>query len=435
MFEVYRKAVPDEFFDSVDLKGKAFSGGGVFGLAVVAYLMMFQRVNPKGTASVAVQEGMRGPIRDLVRHRKRIAEGTLSGDPGAYCKARKNFPVELAATVADRISDYLSQSPQTWPGLDRRVYLLDGTTVRLPHTAELAAAFPPAGNQHGVSHWPLMRVLVATDLLSGVALRPCWGPTTTSEQALAHEALDRLPPRSVLVDDGNFGVFSVCYKARTREHDVVTRLTVSRATKILGEVPVAGTDRKVRWTPSAADRKTNPELPPEAELEGRVLVFNREHGGKSTTWFIFTTLDQPAREILALYGYRWDVETDLRSLKRDFRIHMLSAKSTAMVEKELLFSVAGYNLVRAAMIAAATQLHLNPRQLSFSRVQDAVNAFLPEFARASSEQEREFLAQQFVRAAGQCKLPRRTKRRCPPRAVWSRSSPFPSRTKVEKEIQ
>jgi hypothetical protein len=60
---------------------------------------------------------------------------------------------------------------------DRRAaFFFDGTTVRLPHCEELEAAYPPTANQRGVSHWPLLRLLVAHDLYTGLALRPQWGP-------------------------------------------------------------------------------------------------------------------------------------------------------------------------------------------------------------------------------------------------------------------
>src|SRR5438045_1686503 len=59
--------------------------------------------------------------------------------------------------------------------------------------AELVAAYPPQRNQHGVSHWPVMQVVVAHDVVSALAVRPCWGPhngpKATSEQALAKEMM------------------------------------------------------------------------------------------------------------------------------------------------------------------------------------------------------------------------------------------------------
>lgn len=55
-----------------------------------------------------------------------------------------------------------------------------------------------------------------------------------------------------------------------------------------------------------------------------------------------------------------------------------------MIAKELILAMAGYNLVRAVMNAAAEENKLNPRRLSFSRSQDVVNAALPGLAAAAT---------------------------------------------------
>lgn len=80
--------------------------------------------------------------------------------------------------------------------------------------------------------------------------------------------------------------------------------------------------------------------------------------------YFFTTLVLPAGQGLKLYSYRWNIETDLRSLKREVRLHMPEARSADMVEKELLLGVAACNLTRAAMNeAGAARARSAPIQL------------------------------------------------------------------------
>jgi hypothetical protein len=71
-------------------------------------------------------------------------------------------------------------------------------------------------------------MLVAHDLHPGLAMRPEWGPMNgpqaVSEQGLPEQAIDRLPARSILVGDANFGIFSVAWAADRRSHPVVLRL-------------------------------------------------------------------------------------------------------------------------------------------------------------------------------------------------------------------
>ena len=60
--------------------------------------------------------------------------------------------------------------------------------MRMAHTPSLIEQFPPPSNQHGAGHWPVVRVLVAHDLRTGLAMRPEWGPMSgpnaVSEQQL-----------------------------------------------------------------------------------------------------------------------------------------------------------------------------------------------------------------------------------------------------------
>jgi hypothetical protein len=274
---------------------------------------------------------------------------------------------------------------------------------------------------------------VAHEVVSGLAVRPCWGPMdgpkAVSEQGLAKEMMQRLPRGSVLLSDRNFGVFSMAYHARQNQHDCLFRLTEARVRKLHGGVlPNVGTDRRILWECSRYDRNSNPEIPAHSGVEGRLVVVKAfDAAGKKQKLYFFTTLDLPIDKILELYGYRWNIETDLRSLKREVRLHMLTAQSKDMVDKELVLGVAAYNLTRAAINQAAQALQLSPRQFSFSMARDTINAFLPVFAAATSEQERQQIGQRMLRVMKQSLLPRRRKRRSASREVWPRPCPFPKR--------
>jgi hypothetical protein len=79
--------------------------------------------------------------------------------------------------------------------------------------------------------------VVAHNLASGAAVQPCWGPMfgkkAASEQGLVEQLFQRLPPRSTVVGDRNFGVFSVAFAAYNQRHCVVVRLTKARAQRII----------------------------------------------------------------------------------------------------------------------------------------------------------------------------------------------------------
>ena len=98
-----------------------------------------------------------------------------------------------------------------------------------------------------------------------------------------------------------------------------------------------------------------------------------------------------------------------------------------MADKELVLGVTAYNFVRAAIYAAARAANLNPRQISFSRAQDVVDACLPNLQAARSESEYAIELERMLRRIAQCKLPKTSHRPTYPRAVWPRGNPFPKR--------
>jgi hypothetical protein len=73
----------------------------------------------------------------------------------------------------------------------------------------------------------------------------------------------------------------------------------------------------------------------------------------------------PAEELAALYGRRWEVETNFAHLKTTMRMDVLHCQTVDGVLKELCMFALVYNLVRLAMLAAAREQHLPHQRLSF----------------------------------------------------------------------
>jgi hypothetical protein len=151
--------------------------------------------------------------------------------------------------------------------------------------------------------------------------------------------------------------------------------------------------------------------------------------------FFFTTLDVKPKRILALYKLRWNIETDLRSLKRTVDLHQVTSKSQSMVEKEILMAVCAYNVVRAVQYLSASTAGLTPRQLSFSVAQDAVMAAWPYLQRASTQAEFHQEVRRLLLVVAQSKLPERSHRRSYPREIWGRGGHFPFRRSPGKEVR
>jgi hypothetical protein len=402
---------------------------GVYGAQVVLWLMMLQRLQGRrGTMANAVQLLIAGAADPLLASCRRVQQKQISCRTGGYCQARQKLPKLLCRQVSQEMVERLREVLQpVEPNRPPIVFVLDGSSLELEHARQLVERYPPAQNQHGRSHWPVLRLVVLHDAETGMAQLPCWGPMygpqAVSEQQLAETAMDSVPPHAVVLGDRNFGIFSIAYAAQQRGLAVLVRLTEVRARKLAGPICQPG-EQEIIWKASRWDGSKQRHLPAGAAAAGR-LIAARVGRGKSKQWlYLFTTLQLPAQQVVELYARRWNIETDLRSLKRTVQLHHISAKSEEMMEKEILMAVSAYNLVRAVMCLAARRSRIDPRQLSFTQVLNVVDSAWPKLIAASTQQQHD---QEFLRVldlASQCTLPQRRKHRSYPRLLWRRGGEF-----------
>lgn len=405
------------------------------------WLLIWQRLHGAAPLEAAVLDLLQDLPADFWPNPcKRVQDWQQSGKPvsgntAAYNQARQKLPLTVVEQSCDRIFDQLmKRMTSACAPVSQRAFILDGSSLRLAHSPAVAKHFPPASNQHGESHWPVMRMLVAHDLQTGLAMRPEWGPMfgpdAVSEQQLLETSIGRLPAGAALIGDANFGVFSVAWTATQKMHPVLLRLTLPRAQRLAGKALQGRIDRHVVWKPSREDRKAHPDLPADACVRGRLIVrqVRPNNGDAPFQLALFTTLPDPVKEIRKLYGQRWNIETDLRTLKSQLRMEQLSGATPEMAAKEIEMGVAAYNLVRAVICLAAQKSGLPPRDYSFTRAARIVKSFAPKISCAGSEQEAQRHFDRMMYFLQQAKLPRR-KRKPYPRAAWGVGAKYPKHEK------
>jgi hypothetical protein len=424
----FRKTLPDDFFAQLKRDFEITANSCIYTLPVTVWLMIVQRLSPGGTLAEAVSELKFGHGRELLEPCKRVREDKISSGTASFSDARQRVPAEAARRIAEHTFAELLRV-NSGDTLQDQLYLLDGSSVDTAHSSANARAYPPCHNQYGESHWPVLRVAVMHHVTTAMAMAlqfgPMFGSQAVSEQALATPLIDALPEPAVLIADRNFGVFSVVWQATRRRHRVIVRLTEQRAQLLNGGELQVGQDRKLTWRPSRHDLATHPDLNGEEEIAGRLVVARA--ADPKQILYLFTTLAQETPDaVTQLYRLRWNIETDLRSLKEQVRLHSIQAQSPQMVACELLMGIAAYNLIRAVMAEAARQAGIEPRRLSFSRCRTIFWAFSRAAATALSEAEFDRYWNLLMEGILQSKLPQRT-RPTAPRAVWKKRLRFPNR--------
>jgi hypothetical protein len=93
-------------------------------------------------------------------------------------------------------------------------------------------------------------------------------------------------------------------------------------------------------------------------------------GCRTKTITIITTLLDPivypAEAIAELYGYRWNVELDIRAIKQMLNLDHLRCQTPEMIRIEFWTTLLAYNLIRQVIGDAALQHGKIPRRISFA---------------------------------------------------------------------
>jgi hypothetical protein len=428
-YELLRKLTPEhELLQLAPLGPTA-----VYTTLVTLWMLTLQRLDG-GSSLTAVVKVVQNYSKNLLPNNKRVREGTLSTGSGAYSEARKRLPIKAAELFASSVCNSLVERSPSWFG-DQRAYILDGTTITLSPTSELTKVYPPAINQHGISVWPVLMMLVAHELQSGCALVPeigaMYGEGNTSEAKQAAAIAKRIPAQSIVMGDAGFGIFSVAHVMIRHGHDILLRLTKQRYKALrrkaeLLEETATSTKHRLRWIPSDNDRQRNPHLPADAVLEVIIHKIEREGGD---CLMLVTTLRWSSGEAAEAYSHRYDVEHNIRDLKVTMKLEKIRAQSEEMVRKEILCSVVAYNLVLEFRREAAKIAKIPPRRLSLTGVWNTFETYLLHQPPCSASKWLERY-EQALKIASTDKLPNRPDRSYPRKA----HSRHPKSAKFMKKI-
>jgi hypothetical protein len=412
-----------------------FGPGTIFTAFVTVWLLIYQRISHNASLQEAVVEF--ATLARTLSENKRVEENNLSMGTGSYSQARTRLSPGVLDAVAKSVFDTLVGS--TASSLrDRRVFVFDGTSVPLAPEPGLREQWPPGDHSGSVSAWPIGLMALAHELSSGLAMAPeigaMYGPEAVSEIALAKRFLPRLPPRSVVLADRNFGVLTFVHAAVAAGHEVVARLTDDRFESMLRHAEPRGSGRwKGDWHPSAWERKRHPERTTESVVT--VWLFEMPLADGTMLRWLSTDASITREEGAALSARRGEIETDIRHLQSTLKADAIRGKSAAMVLKEIAVVVLTYNLVVQVRKLAAAKAEVAPKRLSFKGVWHVLRLVLLEPSGGengewTSEQwQRKF--EQALRMAAKMKLPPRKKRRSYPREVLPKNGKFPKRKPPE----
>ena len=332
---------------------------------------------------------------------QRVSQGQrpCSANNASYCQARKRLPKALVSDLGALLGQRLeSLAPIAWRWQGRCVKLFDGTSVSMPDTPSNQAAYPQSRSQAVGVGFPMVRIGALIGLASGAVLAydlTALRGKGTGEQTVLYGLLGHIQPGDIILADALLATWWLIQAIQSRGGDVVMAQHGRRSSDFAQGQILGRGDHIVQWRrPPRPEWMVHSEyaaLPKtlrmrEIEVQGRVVVSTLCDARCTSAQALDPARPRPAgkssdarctsaQALDQLYGMRWSIEVDFRSLKATMAIDVLRCKSSEMVDKEIAAYMLAFNLVRWAMGASAVLADVLPRALSFASAKRLLSGF------------------------------------------------------------
>lgn len=319
-------------------------------------------------------------VNDLIIQRHENRAGRISTNTGAYCLARKKLPLDLLTDLTIEIGSLIQREAQSiWGWRNRRVCLIDGTSLTMPDTKESQREFPQQGAQKPGLGFPICRVLTVNCLTSGALLNAAIGPFKgkgSDEQSLLRKTLHTFKRGDVVIGDAFFGTYFLLAEMLNKGVDVLfEQMGVRKKITDFGKGVALGKKDHLIEIPKS---KKKPDWMTQEEFDGapeKILIRELKVDQKILITTMLCAKEHPKKELKNLYKQRWNVEVDFRDLKTTLGMNILSCKSPAMCRKEIWVYFLANNLIRLVIAQAAQNKNVKPRELSFKHAVQIWNTY------------------------------------------------------------
>ena len=278
----------------------------------------------------------------------------------AIAQARQRLkPETLEYLFAITAAEWSARSADQhrWRGF--ALYGWDGTTMRVPDSPENRAEFGGQSTHRGDSGYPQVRVVASMALRSHVLAEFRVADYHTGETTLARGLWSTVPDNSLVLFDRNFLIKGQLVRFETSGN----RHWLSRSKS------------NTRWAvvehlgpnDDLVELEINePGMPKTWQI--RAIRYKKRGFPPSTLLTSLVDAEAyPAKEIVALYHERWELELAYGELKTHMlrREEAIRSRTPDGVRQELWGIAIAYNLVRLEMERAANEAGVVPTRISF----------------------------------------------------------------------
>ena len=367
----FTRLLSAERIERVFAKHGNLFGGTVYSTAMMVWSFLGQVLRDGKEASC------QAAVARVVAHQEQIGGAIPTPDTGDYCRARAKLSEDALHALTVEVGAEAEQEAKPawlWKGLHAK--LVDGFTFTMPDTAANQAAYPQPNTQKKGVGFPMARASAILSLATACALDVAIGPYSgkeTGETALLRSLLGSFSAGDLLVADRYYCSFLMIALLLQRRVEVCARLHQRRRADFRRGRRLGPDDHLITWTkpprPEWMDEATYATIPDTLtlrEIRYCIVVPGRRVRVLTVVTTLLDAETYSRQDIAELYGFRWNSELDIRSIKEMLNLSHVRCKSPEMVRRELWATLLAYNLVRTTAAAAAALHDKQPRQISFT---------------------------------------------------------------------
>jgi len=307
---------------------------------------------------------------------KKFFDFSTRGQPAcrsAISQARNKIHWEAFRFLLERLNEQTKDlaSECKWKG--HHVYAVDGSTINLPHREEFLDLFPSARPSENAGHFPKAKLILASNIFTGIPKTACLGEEIYSERAGLRELFPQFEKGSIALLDRGFEAFSVMEDMLSEKINFIIRqrsmgggqrgelksFLLSKKKDAVVTLMKDGREIKVRLIRSGLDRKMRPIVLATSLLDQK--KYSR-------------------KELIALYLKRWGIETIFYQMKNLLKLENFHSKNFNGVLQELWANFLYMGLVAANLAQTSFNFRKNSlKRLSFKNATEWIKEHLPCF--------------------------------------------------------
>jgi hypothetical protein len=361
----------------------------------------------------------------LAQHMKRFTGKAITD--GALSQRRVALPwgiMQQILRAALRPKAHPRKHPEAFfKGL--RLCGLDGSRASVANTPQTKALLLKAASRRHKAAFAKVSVVTIVELGIHNPVAAAIGPKEESEAVLAQQLWSQLPEKSLLLMDRYHGVAKRLVELRHaqpqgQQREFLVRVKAALKARVLEVYPDGSALVEIR---------SGKEKMLVREIRGQV----RRGSGKWSQVRLWTSLldwrQYSARELLELYGRRWEQEGFYRELKVDMRsTKLLQSHTPQTAAQEIAALLLAHAMLVDERLKAAQSGQVQVLRISFAKVLEMVQGlwrFLECAEGVITEKQLRLIVRRAMRELAEELVPKRRQRACPrkirqPVSSWPR---------------